>query len=289
MSGAIVLCLFLQAAAQTVFDLGVTQYRERNYGAAIESLGKALKTEAAGSANHTEALLLLGQSYYSLKRFADAIPVLEQRLAVSDRPEARYMLATSYLWTQQFDKARGAFATLFHVPANSPGARLINAQMLVRNDLQIEAERELQTVLKADGAIPGVHLLAGELAMYRGDHNAAVRHLKEELRLNPASSVAHYKLGDAYTRQEDWPEAIAHLQKSVWLNPFYSGPYILLGKAHLKTESLANAEGYLRRAIELDPGNSMAHFLLGQTLIRAGKSEEGKAMLKRFQAMPKDR
>ena len=82
-------------------------------------------------------------------------------------------------------------------------------------------------------------------------------------------------------RQENWDVAIANLQRAVWLNKNFSGPYILLGKCYYKKRDFSNAERFLRQALEIDPKNYMATYLLGQTLIADGKTEEGRAVLKR--------
>jgi tetratricopeptide (TPR) repeat protein len=279
---AILVCLLF--FGESAFDRGISFYKERNYGAAINALEEALETELTQD-QRGEALLLLGQSYYSLQRFAQAIGPLEKRQQISDRLEVRYMLGTAYVQTRQSEKSRAAFASMFGLETGSPGARLVNAQMMVRNGFESDAEQELRPALEANQSIPGLHLLAGELAMYRGDLQGAIRHLRGELEVSPGSAMAFYKLGDAFTRSGKWEAAIPNLQRSIWLNPYYSGPYILLGKAYLNTKSLANAEGMLRRAIELDPQNRSAHYLLGQTLMQSGKDEEGRRFLQRFREL----
>jgi tetratricopeptide (TPR) repeat protein len=248
-------------------------------------LQAALASKDLSDAQRAEALLLLGQSYFSLHRYAEAIGPLEKRRQLADRLEVTYMLGTAYVHTRQPAKSRKAFASMFGLDAESDGARLVNAQMMVRHGFESEAAEELAPTLSAGSTLPGVHQLAGELAIYRGEIDLAVRHLEKELTVSPGSATAFYKLGDAYTRRGDWSRAIPLLQKSIWLNPYYSGPYILLGKAYQKTESLSNAEAMLRRAIELDPQNRSAHYLLGQVLMQAGKTEEGRQLLQRFREL----
>jgi tetratricopeptide (TPR) repeat protein len=283
MAGA-VLPLLLLLLADTAFDRGAALYGDRKYVEAIPLLEQALQSDLT-EAQRAEALLLLGQSYYSLQRYVDAIPPLEKRRRLADRLEVQFMLGTAYVQTRQPERSREAFASMFDLRSDSQGARLVNAQMMVRNGFEAEAEQEIAPALASDQPVPGLHQLAGELALHRGDTAGAVQHLEKELVVSPGSATALYKLGDAYTRRGEWEAAVAPLQKSIWLNPYHSGPYILLGKVYQRTKSLANAEGMLRRALQLDPQNRSAHYLLGQVLMQAGKTDEGRRLLQRFREL----
>lgn len=263
---------------------GIVQFNLREYAGAAEAFRRALKSEPEGSAAHRESLQFLARSLYLSGRVQDAIPWLEKsRGAASGSVEILYMLGNGYIQAIKPEQARASFAELFGAPAESAAAHLLTAQMMVRQELEDLAEKELSTALRIDPAIPGAHFLLGELAIYRAQIDRAVEELQKELAVNPNFASAYYRLGDAYTRREQWDMAIPYLQRSVWLNPIYSGPYILLGKAYLKKRQLANAEGVLRKALQMDPQNSSAHYLLGQVLQQSGRMEEGRQELRRSQ------
>ena len=284
------LVLMLQAPPTDPYELGLRHYSRREFPKAIESMQAALKTEEAGSVRFTEIALVLGQSYYMSGRNAEAIPWLEKAIAAGVRAtEAAYMLGSAAVKNREPDRARAAFAVMFNIPAESAAAHLITGQMMVRQELEEFAERELRRALALDPRIPEAHYLLGILATYRSDIDKAISELTQEIAINPNFAMAYYKLGDAYTRRENWDQAIPLLQKSAWLNPTYSGPYILLGKAYFKKRELANAEGMLRNALVMDPQNYSAHYLLGQTLIAAGKADEGRALLKKSKQLRKTR
>jgi tetratricopeptide (TPR) repeat protein len=258
---------------------GLVHYNLREYGKAIDAL-KRIADQDSG------AVLLIGQSYYLSGRPSAAIPWLERvRPQSGARHEVAYMLGNAYLQSRQTEKAVGAFAEMFSVPSDSAAAYLIAAQMMVRQQMEREAERVAAQALQLDPKLPGAHLLLGELLIFRAQLAEGIAELRKEIALSPANATAYYKLGDAFTRQEMWDEAIPLLQKSVWLNPTHSGPYILLGKAYFKKHELTNAEGMLRRALQLDPQNYPAHYLLGQTLLQAGRPDEAKEMLKKSQEL----
>ncbi|MGA2738509.1 MAG: tetratricopeptide repeat protein [Bryobacteraceae bacterium] len=235
------------------------------------------------SRDRQEAVSIGGREYLA-GHIQAAIPWLEKARAAGVRSnDLFFMLGNSYLQTHQVAKGRTAFADLYGVPAGSVAARLFTAHMLMRLELEDDAEAELDAAVAREPKLPEAHFMLGEIAIYRAQLDRAVDQLGQEIALNPGFAMAYYRLGDAYTRREDWEQAVPYLQRAVWLDPTYSGPYILLGKTYLKTGDLPEAERMLRRALQMDPKNASAHYLLGRTLIQSGHAEEGKKLLRRWE------
>ena len=231
---------------------------------------------------------LIGRKEYLAGHIQAAIPWMEKARAGGDRNnELFFVLGNSYLQTQQVPKGRAAFAELYGVTPESGAARLVTAHMLIRLELEDQAQTELEAALAREPKLPEAHYMLGEIAIYRAQIDRAVTELNREIELNPGYAMAYYRLGDAYTRREDWEHAVPPLQRAVWLDPTYSGPYILLGKTYLKQGDLPEAERMLRRALRLDPKNASAHYLLGRTLIQSGHAEEGKKLLQRWEELKK--
>ena len=268
---------------------GVIHFNSREYAQAVDALTGAVAAEAEGSPAHRESVQMLGRSLFLLHRVPEAIPWLERaRGSGLLTVETLYMLGNSYIQNRQPDKAQAAFAEMFGFAADSAPARLLTAQMMVRQQLHDLAEKEAARAAELDPKLAGVHYMLGDLAIFRGDLDRGISELQKEIALNPNFAMSYYSLGDAYTRREQWDDAIPQLQKSIWLNPSSSAPYLVLGKAYLKKGELANAEGVLRRAVQLDSQSYTAHYLLGQTLIQAGRTEEGRQMLERSQQLRKE-
>ncbi|HWO02138.1 MAG TPA: tetratricopeptide repeat protein, partial [Blastocatellia bacterium] len=152
----------------------------------------------------------------------------------------------------------------------------INAQMLIRQQFEEFAEKELQKTLELDPKLPQANFMLGEMAIYRANLEQGIEFLKKEIAITPGFAMAYYMLGEAYTRQLKWDDAIAPLQQSIWLNPFFSGPYIVLGKVYLKKGEHGNAESMLRRALKMDPNNFSGHHLLAQVLQQTNRAEAAK-------------
>lgn len=257
--------------------LGTAFYQKADYAHAIEKLSFAVKQAPQESKQYRQDVQMLGLSHYLVGHIKEAIPYLEQVASwAPDNVEMAYTLGLSYLQTHDPDKAREAFARMFSVSAASASAYLINAQMMLRQQFEEFAEKELQKALEIDPKLPQVNFLLGELAIYRADLERGVALLQKEIAINPGFAMAYYMLGEAYTRQLKWDAALAPLQKSIWLNPFFSGPYIVLGKVYLKKGELSNAESVLRRALTRDPNNFSGHHLLAQVLQQSNRPEEAK-------------
>ena len=257
--------------------LGLAYYQKADYARAIEQLLLAVKLKNESSRQYRQDVQMLGLSHYLVGHIKEAIPYLEQvKSWAPENVEMAYTLGISYIQTHDPDKAREAFARMFSLSPASASAYLINAQMMIRQQFEEFAEKELQKALEIDPKLPQANFLLGELAIYRADLERGIELFQREININPGFAMTYYMLGEAYTRQLKWDAAIGPLQKSIWLNPFFSGPYIVLGKVYLKKGELANSESMLRQALLRDPNNFSGHHLLAQVLQQSNRMEEAK-------------
>lgn len=252
--------------------LGKAYYEKRNYAQAVTHLERALNQKL----DDGESTQLLGLSYYLLGHSQVAIPLLEKVQSWLPRPDVTgsYVLGISYLKTRQYDKARAAFAKMFSVSPQGPGAHLVLAQMMLHQEFEDQAVRELQKALALDLRLPMAHFLLGEIYLYKSNIQHALEEFNKELEINPVLWVAYWRMGDAYTRLENWNEAERALKQAIWLNQNFTGPYILLGKVEIKKGNPDLAAGFLQRALKMDPNNYSAHYLLGTVYKQLGRSEE---------------
>jgi tetratricopeptide (TPR) repeat protein len=260
--------------------LGVAYYHSDEYQRAIKQLVPLVSTPGTlpeGSIERREAIQVLGLCYYLTGRYPEAIPFLEEtRVWAQDNLELGYILGLAYIQARQPDAARISLARTFRLPPDSAGAHVIAAQMMLRLEMEPQAEAELKRAIEKDPRTPRANYLLGQTALFRGRFDEAIALTERELAANPSDAMALHQLGDAYLRASKPDQAMAALQKSLWLNPYYSAPYILLGRLYMTKDQPATAEGMLRRAIQYDPNNRSAHYLLGQLLQRVGRTEEAK-------------
>ena len=257
--------------------LGQCYYQKKDYVRAVEHLSISVKRAPEVGRQYRQDVQMLGLSHYLLGHVREAIPYLEIiKNWAPDNVEMAYTLGVAYIQTHNPDKARESFARMFSVPPGSPAAHLINAQMMIRQQFEDYAEKELRKALELDPKLPQANYLLGEMAIYRAELDQGVELFRKEIAINPGFAMAYYMLGEAYTRQLKWDEAVAPLQKSIWLNPYFSGPFIVLGKVYLKKGDLGNAESMLRRALRMDPNNFSGHHLLAQVLQQSNRGDEAK-------------
>lgn len=266
------------ATAALPRELGVAYYRKGDYLNAALYLKKA----QAENAEDNEVTQLLGLSYYLSGKPAEAIPFLEkvQSWYPSANVDAAYILGMAYIQTKDYPSARGAFAKMFQVPADSAAAYLFTARLLLRFDFGPVAEEYGKKAVDLNNRLPLAHQLLGELYLYQSKVPEAIEQFQAELAINPGYAAAYYKLADAYSRVEKFDEAEKLLQRSIWLDASSTGPYILLGKVLQKKGETELAVRALQRALAMDPNNPIPHHLLGQSYRELGRAEDAERELK---------
>ena len=259
-------------------EIGIAYYKKSDFVNAIVFLRKALEQNP----DDTEAVQLLGLSYYLAGRPAEAIPELEkvQTWFASANVDAAYILGICYIQTKDYPNARKAFAKMFDVPAESAASYLFTARMLLRQDFAPVAEEYAHKAVALDPKLPLAHQLLGELYLYHSQIDDAIAEFRKELEINPGDPAAYYKLADGYSRVQKYDEAERLLQRSIWLDPTSTGPYILLGKVLEKKGETELAVRALQRALAMDPNNPVPHHLLGLAYRDLGKNEEADRELK---------
>jgi tetratricopeptide (TPR) repeat protein len=259
-------------------EMGTAYYKKSDFVKAIDYLKKATAADPANS----EAIQLLGLSYYLGGHPADAIPLLEKVQGWYSRAnvDASYILGICYIQTKNYDQARGAFAKMFAVRPDSAASYLFTARMLFRQEYDPVAEEYAQKAAALDPKLPLVHFLLGEFYLYKSRVPEAIAEFQKELSINPANAATYYKLGDAYSRVQEFEEAEQLLQRSIWLDATSTGPFILMGKVLEKKGELDLAVRALQRAATMDPNNPTTHHLLGQAYRDMGKKDEAESELK---------
>lgn len=261
-----------------VHELGVVYYKKGDYPKAVANFKKALDENPGDS----EAIQLMGLSYYLAGRPADAIAPLEkvQTWFPSANVDASYILGICYMQTKDYPNSRTAFAKMFGVPPNSAASYLFTARMMLRFDFDVVAEEYAKKAVELEPNLPLAHSLLGEIYLYKSRIPEATEQFQKELELNPGDAAVYYKLADAYTRAQKYEDAEKLLQRSIWLDATSTGPYILMGKVLEKKGEPLLAARALQRAIVMDPNNSIPHHLLGLAYRELGRTEDAERELK---------
>jgi tetratricopeptide (TPR) repeat protein len=259
-------------------EMGIAYYKKSDYIKAAAQFKKAIEEDPGDS----EAIQLLGLSYYLAGRPAEAIAPLKkvQTWYPSANVDAAYILGICYIQTKDYPSARRAFARMFAVPPDSAASYLFTARMLLRQDFGPVAEEYALKAVELDPKLPLAHSLLGELYIYKSRIPEAIEQFQKELELNPADAAVYYKLADGYSRLQNYEEAERLLQRSIWLDATSTGPFILMGKILEKKGETVLAVRALQRALAMDPNNPIPHHLLGQAYRHLGKNEDAERELK---------
>jgi len=274
------------AAKGLALELGTAYFKKSDYPKAIDYLKRA----TAEDPNNTEAVQLLGMSYYAGGHPADAIPLLQRVQGWMPRAnvDSSYILGTCYLQTKNYDQARKAFAKMFDVPGDSAAAYLFTARMLLRQEYDPIAEEYAQKAAALDPKLPLVHYLLGELYLYKSRVPEAITEFQTELSINPGHAATYYKLADAYSRIQKFDPAQRLLQQSIRLDSTSSVPFILMGKVLDKKGEYDLAVLALKHAVTMEPNNPTTHHLLGQAYRDMGKKEEAETELRRAEELQRN-
>ena len=259
-------------------ELGVVYYKKGDYLKAVANFKRALEENPGDS----EAIQLMGLSYYLAGRPAEAIAPLEkvQTWYPSANVDASYILGICYMQTKDYPNSHKAFAKMFAVPPESAASYLFTARMMLRFDFDVVAEDYAKKAVELDPKLPLAHSLLGEIYLFKSRIPEATEQFQKELQLNPGDAAIYYKLADAYTRAQKYEDAEKLLQRSIWLDATSTGPYILMGKVLEKKGESVLAARALLRAIAMDPNNSIPHHLLGLAYRDLGRNEDAERELK---------
>ncbi|MBE4751534.1 tetratricopeptide repeat protein [Corallococcus sp. ZKHCc1 1396] len=177
----------------------------------------------------------LGTAYFKLRRFAEAVPVLEQ-VAAADQPDhliVHYYLASYYLYAQDGNRA---VTRLQRYLALRP-------EKLAGNDFQI-------------------HELLGKAHLLRRDTPAARAAFEKSQAGRQESAPAQIGLAAVLEMEGRVPEARALLERLVTKFPQVAEPKERLARLYLSAGDVPRAEAQALALVKLG-GTPAAHLLLG--------------------------
>jgi tetratricopeptide (TPR) repeat protein len=263
---------------------GVASLRERKFAVAVGHLEAVVSSAPESS----EAHRILAAAYVADGRHADAIQHLRTALRLAPGDERVRMalgraLIRDGLWKEAEQALRDTIAAL----PKSADARWVLADLYEQESKGPDAMRELE-------AATPLPWLAGKGQLYwrladlyhrHQDYESVTRTLSERARLDPNSAIVHKDLGLAHMRRGSRQDALIELLMSSLLGPEDAETLATIGQIHLDSGRYAPAEAVLRRAVALVPTLAQARFALGMTLVRSGRSEEGRQQLAEFQRL----
>ena len=253
-------------------NLGITYFSERKYGDAVGVLEKTVKL----SPHLAPAYFMLGLSYYELYEPQKAIESFRTaiRLSSSDT-NALFYLGKSQIQAHDYVGAAETLEKLAKLKPDDPDV-LYNLSMA-------HLKLMLGDVSRLSRAAPDSYqlwLLLAQEAEARGDNQSAIRDYQHALRLNPNGVGMHYALGSALTKEGKFAEAAQEFKGELDISPNDALAFWKLGEIALRTDPRKAAE-YLERSVTLRPDLPQASLAYGRALARLGESEEAVEQFRR--------
>ena len=120
---------------------------------------------------------------------------------------------------------------------------------------------------------------------YDSQPDAAEREARAAAQLMPSAPQPQFLLGLIARSRNRAAEAAAAFTRVLQVDPVDVGANIGLGQVRLQQGDAPGAVAVFERALQADPSNATAAYSLSISLTRAGRAEEGRRMLERFQAL----
>jgi len=256
------------------FKLGNSYYKVRKYEEAIKYFQQALVLKP----DYDLAVINMANAYRRLGRDDAALAGYEHYLTIDPRnAHVRYQVGEIYLDRGDAARAETNFKQALEIDKREASA--MNALGVIafqRGDL-VTAERLVRAAIEIKDDVRLAHYNLALVAEARGDDRTAEAEYRRELELHAAAYKAAYNLSVLCAKKGDTTAQVAALKQAVAANPAFAEGSISLAKAYLDAGiNLSEALSLARKGVELAPDSPLAplgHFVMADVLLRQGQSE----------------
>ncbi len=228
-----------QEVFATGYDIAQVYYKQNKLSASLDAL-KAVEGAATQDAEKKSLYGLMGNIYYSQKKYGDAVPVLERSAAVSDDPKLLFKIGYSYYSLGEYEKAYQTLNQAVTKDSKNTSARYwmgVTALTLGRTSTDKSKKSEW--------------------------YNKAVTQGEQLTRLKPGDTKYIGLTGQAYLGAKQYDKAIAQFRKALQSDPGDCQSQHNLANALLGKKSFGEAEAAFKKVIQCKPGDASAYNSLG--------------------------
>ena len=147
------------------------------------------------------------------------------------------------------------------------------------------AEESFREALKLQPDLALAKLNLAIAIFYAGRPSDALLQAREAARELADRPQAHYILGLTARADDKLDEAVAAFERVLKLDPVDAGAKIQLGQIHLQQRLYAEAVDEFQEALKAEPFNVTAAYSVALALTRAGRADEGRAAMQRFESL----
>lgn len=223
MAGAEAVMRSIVAAEPTTFDHRVRLAHFHVAQGAPNKAEAVLREAIALDPNNEQRRLTLAELFVSTKDMAAAERVLlDAVVQIPHSTDIQFGLSALYRKSGQDLKARERYTLLIEEYKDKPvglEAKVKLAEMDFVEGKQVDAERRVQEVLKANPRSSDGLILTGRMALARRNGKEAVQAFRTVLHDQPELATIHYLLGQAYQLTGDTTLAKESFERAVGLYP----------------------------------------------------------------------
>lgn len=244
-----------------------------------------LRNKLAEAPGSFEATYQLGNFYFRLKRYRQAILLLESAHRINPKDYAGgYELAKCYEGAGEFSRAR-EHARRMLANFNNAEIHHLLGDLDERLDDSLAAVREYEEAARLEPSEQNYFDWAAELLLHRAPEPAAEVFAKGA-KAHPNSARMLVGLGTALYASGSYNDAVLRLCAASDLNPTDTIPYILLGKMGKATsEPDPCVEQKLARFVHVQPQNAQAKYYYAMALSKQKRGSRDAAEIRPIEAL----
>ncbi len=259
--------------ADALFNLGLLHMAQLRFADAVSVLRQCV---ALPQAQQRQGLAYdcLGVALERVGRPCDAVEVLERacRIVPSSRP-FRFHLASALLSAGRLPGALALYEAL-HADERTDAAPMVGI-CAVRTAMR-DSDAAVKWGARAvaiSGANADAHFKLGVALALGGRHDEALEHYRQCLERDPDHALAANNMGAILALRGDYTGAIACYRRCNVIEPRFATAYCNLGTALAAQHRDVDAVAAFERCIELDPSHVDSFYQWGLLLLRSGQPE----------------
>jgi tetratricopeptide (TPR) repeat protein len=233
-----------------------------------------------------ETRRVAGVAFWADEQYEKSIEAFTAAVQVRPRDErARIALADVFAAAGKRAEAQQTLTETIAILPESGQAHYRMARLYQSQSLVSRAIEELERAASCSPLVglDALYETLGGLYATQADFDRASAAYRKRIDVNPNNDEAHRKLGEIYALQGHDDAALAEFAIAERLNRNGAETFAEAAQAYLRANRFADAVRVAQRALALDPANQKARFSLGTSLVRLGRTDEGRRELDFFQ------
>ncbi|MGI8988939.1 MAG: tetratricopeptide repeat protein [Bryobacteraceae bacterium] len=241
---------------------------------------------ARARSSDCEVSFIGGLALYRLKQLDQALIELKSAAECDPKSaDARVALAEAYAQEGDDNRALAAFAAALEIEPSRQQALRESAALYLRHDMNAQAARVLETLVKLGAPDSQVRSDLGAAYAGANDLEKSRSNFQEALRLDPGNASALVGLAHVDLKSDHEEDAVRLLTKAVRLDPNAYEARFLLGTAFNGAGRYAEAVTELREALRLGGSDPEIFYHLSKAYRALGREAESRDALARFSAL----